>query len=361
MFSHPAHGSGFYAWLRILSENRFAFHPFFLPKIFFISCTIVLSTPFRWYEKVRYRKILSKQKVNAPVFILGHPRSGTTFLHYLMSKDPAFAYCNTLQAMVPHLFLSGSWILRKVMDNVLPSRRPMDNLRMGSGLPKEEEFAMAAFGAESLVSAYYFPKNYIKTFKKAVVFDERTGLSEQNWKKNFEFLLRKLSFNQGGKTLLLKSPGNTGRIQQLLKLYPDAKFINICRNPYSVFQSNMHLYRKLLPLLSFQKINETEVKEFVLEGYEILMRKYFLDKQLLGKNNLIEISYEEFEKKPIDCLERIYSELKIGNFSEAKIGMLEELNSYRDFEKNRLTISEADKIEVQKRWGFAFEELGYPL
>ena len=44
-------------------------------------------------------------RVEAPVFILGHYRSGTTYLHELLSNDPGFASPNRFQAFNPSTFL----------------------------------------------------------------------------------------------------------------------------------------------------------------------------------------------------------------------------------------------------------------
>ena len=46
----------------------------------------------------------------------------------------------------------------------------MDNLKMGAELPKEEEFALAAYGPESIVSGYYFPAYFLKNLEENVIF-----------------------------------------------------------------------------------------------------------------------------------------------------------------------------------------------
>jgi len=358
-FSHPAHGSGLMAWLKTLSNNKFAIDAGYVPKVFIISLTIALSTPFRLLEKFWYRKRVSKVRVKNPVFIIGHPRSGTTFLQYLMSKDPGFSYCSTYQAMIPHLFLSGSKLFPALLSGVLPGRRPMDNLKMGAHLPKEEEFAMAGIGAESLVAGYYFPKNFMKNFRDHVMFLNTGSKAESRWKNNFDNLLKKLSYSSNAGTLLLKSPGNTGRIKQILDLYPDARFIHIYRNPYHVYQSNLHLYRKLLPLLSFQQVQIKDVEEFVMGSYELLMKQYFKDKKLIAQNNIVEIRYEDFEIDPLRSLEYIYEKLELEGLDSAKPFFIDELKAYQNYEKNVFKINDSEKEKIVRRWAFAFESLGY--
>lgn len=341
--------------------NGYAVDPLKLPGIILISFTVVLSSPFRWFESYRYRKAIRDQKVKAPVFIVGHPRSGTTFLHYLMCKDERFAYCTTLQALIPHLFLSAGALFRGILKGSLPDKRPMDNLKMGLDLPKEEEFAMAAIGAESLVAGYYFPGNFMRNFKRNVVFDNKSSGPEKEWLGNYSLFIQKLSFVNKNKQLLLKSPGNTGRISQLLKLYPDAKFIHISRNPYEVYRSNLHLYEKLLPLLSLQRVRSEDVRDFVLKSYSLLMKKYFQDRSLISPENILEISYEELVKDPMAVLERTYRHLGLEGFNDVRAVFEKELQGYKQYERNELSISEADKTSVKKEWAFAFEKLSYPV
>mgnify|MGYP003593565215 CR=1 FL=1 len=356
--SHAAFGSSLRAWIKILYRNKFAIHPFFIPKAIFITCAIVLGIPFRWYERQKFKTKIAAQKISNPVFIIGHPRSGTTFIHYLLSRDAQFAFCTTTQAILPHVFLTGSGILGPFIKKALPETRPMDNLKMGSELPKEEEFAMVSFGLESMIAGFYFPKNYAALFKKEVLF-QNNPLAEKRWKRNFDYFLKKLSYANKGKRLLLKSPANTGRIKQILELYPDAKFIHIHRNPYEVFSSTNHLFSKMLPMLSFQKIKKEKVEADVYECYSALYQKYFEEKILIPKENLVEIDYKIFTQNPLQSIENIYKSLNLRGFEEAKLNFEEELKVYKNYETNRFTLPAEAKKKIAEEWLFAFEKLGY--
>jgi hypothetical protein len=344
--------------LKILGRNKFAVHPFFIPKVIFITSAIFLGIPFRWYERLKFKTKIQKQKINDPVFILGHLRSGTTYIHYLLSKDPQFSYCTTNQAILPHLFLTGSGIISPMIAKALPKYRPMDNLKMGSEKPKEEDFALASFGPESLIPGFYFPKNYYRNFLKDVVF-ENNPLGEIKWKNNFDFFLKKLSFAGKGKTLLLKSPSNTARVKQILELYPNAKFIHIHRNPYEVYASTCHLFEKMLPILSFQKPIKEELEKDILAVYSDLYKKYFLEKKRIPPGNLVEIDYKVFTEKPLESLQNIYKKLNIEGFEKATPFIEAEIKSYKDYQTNKLLLSEETKKNIAKNWGFAFKEMGY--
>jgi hypothetical protein len=101
------------------------------------------------------------------------------------------------------------------------------------------------------------------------------------------------------KHFYLKAPANTARVKQILELYPDAKFIHIHRNPCEVYSSTLHLLKKILPLLSFQKVKMNSLEESTFECYEALYKKYFNEKILIPKGNLVEIDYAVFIKNPL--------------------------------------------------------------
>jgi hypothetical protein len=138
-----------------MSDNGFRVAPRFWPKILFSLSIILLNIPFVIVEKIIYHKKIKNTPVKNPVFILGYPRSGTTWLMYLMSKDPQFAFCKMYECMGPHVIFTFGHILRRIAKKVLPEKRPMDNLDLGPDVPKEEEFALANMGLESMANALY--------------------------------------------------------------------------------------------------------------------------------------------------------------------------------------------------------------
>ncbi len=307
---------------------------------------------------MKYDKKIKSVKVKQPLFILGYYRSGTTFLHYLLSKDPRFAYCATYEVMLPHIFLSSGNFSKKILGAALPENRPMDNLKMGAELPKEEEFALASLGVESLVAGYFFPKRLQEYFDKYVLFND--AKAEANWKKNLDHFLKKVSYKYGDKPLVIKSPANTGRIKQLLELYPDAKFIHIHRNPYQVYLSNERLYEKILPMLAFHKVDNKTIEEFIFNSYAATYRNYFEQKSLIKPENLFEFSYDDFTANPVENLRKAYKHLGYEGFADTEELINRELANYKNYETNKFNLSPELKEEIYKRWELIFEKLGYP-
>ena len=85
---------------------------------------------------------LPEIKMEAPVFILGHWRSGTTFVHNVLSGDSRYGYCTTYQTVFPHIMLWGYGFFRACTKVLMPSHRPTDSVELGPDLPQEEQFAL---------------------------------------------------------------------------------------------------------------------------------------------------------------------------------------------------------------------------
>ena len=80
--------------------------------------------------------------------------------------------------------------------------------------------------------------------------------------------------------LFLKNPHNTSRVKELLELYPKAKFIFIHRNPYDVYHSTLHLFRKMVSSQFLQDFSEEQISERVLYAYWTTLQKYIADQTL---------------------------------------------------------------------------------
>jgi omega-hydroxy-beta-dihydromenaquinone-9 sulfotransferase len=358
--NHTAIGTDILTWIKVLRKNRFAVGLPFLPKALFITGVALINAPFQLIENVFYKKRIQTARVEKPVFILGHPRSGTTYLQYLFSRDPQFAYCSTFEGLVPHVFLIGGKGAQKAMQLLMPSTRPQDNVKISASLPVEEEFAMASISETSWVHGLYFPDSLIKVFDDEVVFSSADSAIKKHWQQRFLYYLKKISFKYGEKKLLLKSPANTGRLKEIFEVFPDARFVHIHRNPYDVFQSCERLYEKVLPMLSFHKADNQQIRDYIFYFYEKIYQKYLRDRQQIPANQWYEFSYEEFVKHPVGTMEKTYAHLGLPGFNEAKPFFESEASDATSYQKNLYsTLRQEDKQRINSQWKFAFDAFGY--
>ncbi len=353
-------GTNLVNWLRLLRDNKYKISWRYLPRALFISLITSLTAPFALYEKLRYRKKIKQTKITKPpVFIIGHWRSGTTFLQTLMIKDQHFAYVSNLQAFMPSVFISGGRFFKHILKRLMPSKRRMDNMRLGVYEPQEEEYALANLTNMSLYHGMVFPQN-LREYSKYCSFD---GLPEKKvvkWKKVFQQFLQKITYYSNGKQLILKNPSNTFRIRLLLEMYPNAKFIHIYRNPYDVYLSTLKLYNDMFPYFFLQDpYTNQESQEFIIDLYEEMFIKYFAEKDLIPDGNLIEVKYEDFVQNPIQGLQTIYQNLGLENFEESCEHFNNHLESVKGYKKNKHELDEKIIEKISNRWQLTVQKWGY--
>ncbi|KYK31623.1 MAG: hypothetical protein AYK22_02090 [Thermoplasmatales archaeon SG8-52-3] len=357
--SQPLAGTTISNWIRVLRENKYNISWPFIPKALYVSLMTTLLIPLRMKENKFCTTYCKEIKIKSPIFIIGHWRSGTTFLHYLMGNDPNLAYVSTMETLAPNVFLTNNTFLHNYMRERLPTKRPMDNLELHADLPYEDEYAIANINPYSFYHGWYFPRNIIRYFEKYVLFKNVNKKVIEKWGSDYIYFLKKISYKKPEKRILLKSLVNTAKVKHLLDLFPDAQFIHIFRNPYDVYKSTWKLYNSILPLFSFQHVDYDMMDEAILKIYSDMYKRYLVEKSLIPKNNLYEISYETFVKNPLNNLNKIYDFLKIKNFTNAKPYFQKYIDFHKNYQKDKYVISKNDMEKVLKNWGFTFDAFGY--
>ncbi|MCB0519663.1 MAG: sulfotransferase [Lewinellaceae bacterium] len=343
---------------KLLKDNHFQVEGRFWPKLVLSILIAFFNLPFVWIERLLYSRRIEKTEVPPPIFILGYLRSGTTYLHYLLSKDPSLAFCKVYECMGPHVLFTSGRVMRNIGRLVLPKTRPMDNMEFGAEMPKEEEFAMCNIGPASMIHANFFPKNFRHYFRRTVTFEEGPE-HEEVWKKDFLWLLKKLTLKNKGKRLLLKSPYNTGRLRVLKAMFPDAKFIYIHRHPHQVFSSNERLYEGILPELALQTVGHEEMEEAIFYSYEETVKHYLREREGLPSSQLAEVAYGDFFKDQKGHLKRLYEQLGLGDFDSIWPHFQEYIVEQKGYKTNKYGLTPGQEKAVYARWKFAFDAFGY--
>lgn len=352
-------GGSFSNWIHLLRENGGIDWRYFTRSLY-VSAITLLSAPFRTYEAARFGDAIRRTEITEPpIFILGHWRSGTTYVMRMLAQNPDFAVVTFVHTMIPGLYL-GSPIFRAILSGSLPEKRPMDNVKVAPDEAEEEEYALGNLSPYSFYHALTFPRKMREIFDKNVLFEGVDASVIEQWKAVYCYFLKKITYSSGNKRLLLKNPANTARIPVLLEMFPDAKFIHICRNPYVVYSSTMNwLDKEMLPI-ALQDVDEAAVHENALVNYEKLMHRYLADRHLIPEGNLIEIKFEDFEGDPLGMTERIYATLGLELAAETRARMGTYLASVANYRKNRYQLDPQRRREISERWGFAVQTWHYP-
>ena len=355
---HPLFGISFRNWIQLLDRNG-GIDARYIDRAAFITLGSLFTAPSRFIFTHFYKhQIKDYVMEKPPVFIIGHWRSGTTFLHELLSSDPQFCYVSLWNTMLPDSFpLFDS--TKQLLSHFLPRTRPMDNIEVEINGPYEEEAGIAVLSPWSFFHGLHFPRNAEEQYIKSIHFNGLSESEQARWKEMYENYIKTVVFSHNGKRLLLKDPANTARIPLLLELFPEAKFIHIYRNPYKVYASTIKMRNKVLTKLALQQGNEKIIQQQVINNYKRLMKAYFKQKKLIPTNNLIEIRYEYLVKQPIEKVKQIYTQLNLPGLKNALPEMNQYLQRKKNYKTNVYQFDEDLVRLVNEQWDFTIKKWGY--
>lgn len=344
----------------LIKQNNFRIGFRYLPRFMYCATISSIMAPFRAQERKKFDETIRNTSVtHHPLFILGHWRSGTTYLHNVLSLDKNLGFFTTFQAYLPGVFLANEKLFKPIVASSIPKRRPMDNVPMHPDFPQEDQYAVGAFSPYSYYHGWCFPKN-MTFYNRYVLMEDVSDNDIQQWKEIYLYLLKKVTIAVDGKRLVLKNQDNTAKVKLLLELFPDAKFILIQRNPYDLYFSMLKFMRMVIPYYCVQHPPPFDVvEESMMNLYAKMYRKYLKERSLIPEGNLVEIKYEEFIHEPIQTLQYIYSELKLEGFSAIKTTFESYIKNQISFNSESYTISAEVQAKIDKRWGFVKEAFNY--
>lgn len=353
---HPLLGVDYKQWRRLVSENGGVSRRHFLTGLYL--CLKSIRNSIEKYTETRQYgdAIQACQLRKDPVFILGHWRSGTTLLENILCQDPQFAYLTVIQSLYPHSFITKG---AHYSANFGISKRYMDNVKLTADAPSEEEVALAVLAKGSFWHGYYFPSQMDTQFEKYVLFNGISSSELDAWKADYLTLIKKLTYVNQGKQLILKNPPNTARIEVLLSLFPNAKFVHIHRNPYEVFASRIKQYDSAVVKKALQSITKSEWETKTLKYYRGLMDAHLRQREQIPEKNYLELSFDHLKERPLEVLKSLYETLDIPGFEVASLHFEAYVSSLKNYEQNQYDFDSQLINTVNEQWGDYFKLLGY--
>jgi len=354
-------GMTFGAWLKLLKAGRYRVAPIRWGMALIITLLAVfVNSPFAWRQRARYgKRIQNTTLAAAPIFIIGHWRSGTTLLHEYMIRDTRFSFADTYACFVPEHFIVSKYTVRPLVALLMPKKRPIDNMEAGLDRPQEDEFALTSMGLPSPYRNIIFSNNGLNIDAEYLTLRNVSAEDRKAWLDGLDLFLKTLSFQNPGKRIVLKSPPHTGRIKTLLERYPDAKFIHIHRNPYSIFPSTYNLWMRLSKDEGAQQPSGKGMEEYIFNNLNTMYDAFEEDIQQLPANQFCDIAYKELTSAPVETLEKIYRSLELDGFDQVRSLFQQHADSQKGYKKNTFSMDPELQSQIATRWKRYFERYGY--
>lgn len=201
-------------------------------------------------DEVFYRAYRG-EKIERPCFIVGAPRSGTTFFHRLLTQTDEFPHWQTWELLLPSL--TARKLLRpfvpKVVDVLAHGFEDDSTLFEGDGHQTsitsiEEEEVLFLLRLDTQFVNLFMPVAFDDADLPEIVFnDEQPHAQRMASGRFFEACLKRQVHLTGKRQVLAKMPYSTMRVRTLLEVFPDARFVYLVRSPLETLPSHMTLHR----------------------------------------------------------------------------------------------------------------------
>jgi omega-hydroxy-beta-dihydromenaquinone-9 sulfotransferase len=356
--AHPLQGMTLGDWWAFLRRHHFAVGLPHWPRAMIQTAVSASNSVTAGIERMRFGRRIEAAQVRAPLFVLGHYRSGTTHLHNLLALDPQFAAPTFFQMLNPHTFLSTERWAAPVVGHLVGRRRLQDEMAMGVGVPSEDEFGSCAMTGLSPYMGWCFPEDGA-VYERYLTFRDVPENELVRWKHTLMTLFKKLTVRYG-RPLVLKSPPHTARIRLLLGLFPDARFVHIHRDPYVVFRSTRHMIRAVQVFYHLRDGPLQDGEDGIIAVYNEMYDAYFEERGFVPAGRLCEVSYEDLEREPVGVVGSVYESLALSGFEDVKPRLEGYLKTIAGYRKNRHDdLPDELRQRIAREWGRSFDEWGY--
>lgn len=259
---------------------------------------------------------LKTKTIDKPLFVVGLPRSGTTYFHRLVATNtqtfttlrlwellfaPALCQKKLFRAMYRGDQLLGglghrvvTWLQRLISGNL----EAVHATDLQS--PEEDYLGLLPFdGCFLRVLLFPYSKKswQLGNFSQALPQEEKSRLL----RAYRGLLVRHLEFCGEGRRLLSKNPSFSSWIPDLAAEFPDATFVALRRNPHEVVPSQLSSIRSGLKAFGYRPEDEQIVAHFM----ELLANYWNVisEQQLLIPSHRFQlVEYSDFTKAPFSVV-----------------------------------------------------------
>lgn len=274
------------------------------------------ANSLRWLvNRLRYEADLAKhpeildEDVSDPIVVLGLPRSGTTKLQRFLSADPA------LQATPAWMMWNPAPFPGEQRGDPAPriewAARMMSIVsNTGESYQKMHEFAAKEADESSFVPLANF--DYVMQYTTApdpVFLEWARGVVRASPLGFLRKMLQYLQWQQGGRKgpWLLKNPGHTGEVADMLEVFPNASFVISMRDLSDTMGSSMRMMGEIL-VNSFDAPDPHRYADETVEYWSYELGRYQAQRRTLGERcRIVEASYSRCVKDGIGVAREVYA------------------------------------------------------
>ncbi|HEY6598093.1 MAG TPA: sulfotransferase, partial [Pseudomonadales bacterium] len=263
--------------------------------------------------------VIAQQRVVAPVFIIGLPRTGTTHLHNLVSEDPDSRAPATWEVMYPAATRAPADVARARAqagtrldwaNRLAPEFMSIHPI--APDLPQE----CIAITAQVFMSIQFHTTHAVPSYQDW--FEETSQDLGFDFHHRFlQHLQTKTTAMDGGSAAnagaicglgsrwVLKAPGHLFALEGLLKRYPDARIVHTHRDPLRVMAS-MASHATVLRRAFSDHADPHSIAVDWADRWARALDKFLAVRDRAPAKQFLDVRFESIESDPLGTVERVY-------------------------------------------------------
>ena len=289
----------------------------------FGACALRMDVLRSLRNLLRFEKVESacpsvlSRPIRAPVFIMGMPRSGTTFLHRLILQDPNTIAPRMFQLLYPCASRTGylGTALRKrwvglqlaMFRAIAPGFNALHPV--AADVPEEcTEITAQVFQSLRFDGMYRVP-----SYQRWL--EQRGLLDAYRFHRRF---LQHLDAQLPGRRWVLKSPDHLFALDEIGKVYPDARLVFIHRDPIRVLASVARLTEVLRAPFT-RSVDRLEIGRQVSASWLEGARR--MSALSWTRQDALHLHYHQVVRQPLNAVRAVYQHCGLALTEEAEARM----------------------------------------
>ena len=313
-----------------------------------------------------------QQRVERPVFIIGHPRSGTTMLHRSLTAADDFVVFKFWHLLFPSLTsrkLVGPLIeslIRQGKDVIVP--KSVGHL-FSLGAVDEEDF-LFLFHA---LTQFYPPLSGLafseQDFTDIVFCDALPAKLRRESMAWFDGCLRRQILFTGRQRIVTKMNYSALRVRTLLEAYPDARIVYLVRSPLDTIPSHLSLHQNACyHQWGKDRLPPAVLNRYIQRRYEHNVSLYRYVEDLLSAGELpesqvITVRYEDMMQDLEGEVGRVAKFCDLDLSDALRSSIAEQAKVQRGYKREHSIHKMEDfgltRADVLRDLGFIFDRYGF--
>jgi hypothetical protein len=261
--------------------------------------------------------------VERPLFIVGFPRTGTTLLHKLLSKDP--------EAHVPY-----HWKLHTPLPLTGGQNEINQRIRSASSIMRATEM-IAPMWKVIHPTGVHEPEECVFLLSDNLTYGVRAHIPKyvEHYLdldltpvyRNYQQHLQALQWQQSQSHWALKSPLHLWSLGALLAVFPDACIIQTHRDPVKAFPSWCSLVTAL-GIMARKQVDLESIGAEWLSLWKIGIERAQAARESANPARFFDVQYTDLVADPLAMVQQIYAHFGIDLTAEAETRMQQWLEAH---------------------------------